>query len=89
VVKTGFLAAVPALCGFAGGILGGVSSDRLLKAGHSLTFARKLPIVAGMLLATTVVACNYARTSLEITALMSLAFFGKGFAGRDEAIDFW
>jgi MFS transporter, ACS family, glucarate transporter len=79
VMKTGFLAAVPALCGFAGGILGGVASDRLLKAGHTLTFARKLPIVAGMLLATTVVACNYAHTSLEVTALMSLAFFGKGF----------
>jgi ACS family glucarate transporter-like MFS transporter len=79
VVKAGFLAAVPALCGFAGGILGGVVSDRLLKAGHSLTFARKAPIVVGMLLAMTMVACNYVDSSLDITVLMSLAFFGKGF----------
>jgi len=79
VVKAGFLAAVPALCGFAGGILGGVSSDRLLKAGYSLTLARKIPIIAGMLLAMTMVACNYVNSSLAITVLMSLAFFGKGF----------
>jgi ACS family glucarate transporter-like MFS transporter len=75
----GFLAAFPALCGFTGGILGGVASDRLLHAGHSLTFARKVPIVAGMILAVTMVACNYVHTSTAITLLMSLAFFGKGF----------
>ena len=39
IVTVGFLAAVPALLVSQGGILGGVASDRLLKAGHSLTFA--------------------------------------------------
>jgi MFS transporter, ACS family, glucarate transporter len=78
-VKAGFLAAVPAASGFAGGLLGGVASDRLLKAGHSLTFARKTPIVVGMFLAMTMVACNYINSSLAVTVLMSLAFFGKGF----------
>ena len=79
IVKVGFLAAFPALCGFAGGILGGVVSDRLVRAGRSLTFARKVPIVSGMLLAMIIVACNYVNSSLAVTALMSLAFFGKGF----------
>lgn len=79
IVKAGFLAALPALCGFAGGILGGVVSDRLLGSGHSLSFARKLPIVLGMTLAMTMVACNYATTSTTVMILMSLAFFGKGF----------
>jgi MFS transporter, ACS family, glucarate transporter len=78
-VKAGLLAAAPALCGCAGGILGGIASDRLLKAGHSLTFARKTPIVAGMLLAMTMVGCNYVNSSLAVTVFMSLAFFGKGF----------
>jgi ACS family glucarate transporter-like MFS transporter len=78
-VKAGFLAALPALCGFVGGILGGVVSDRLLRSGHSLTRARKVPIVVGMLLAMSMVACNYAQTSLTVMLLMSLAFFGKGF----------
>jgi ACS family glucarate transporter-like MFS transporter len=75
----GFLAALPALCGFAGGILGGIVSDSLLRAGRSLTFARKAPIVAGMLLATSMVACNYVSTRSAVVALMALAFFGKGF----------
>ncbi len=81
-VTAGFLTAVPALCGFAGGILGGVASDRLLKAGYSLTFARKAPIVAGMLLAMTMIACNYVNNSPAVTLLMSLAFFGKGFGAQ-------
>ncbi len=78
IVKVGFLAALPALCGFAGGILGGVVSDRLLRAGHSLTFARKLPIVLGMALAMTMIACNFVSTSGAVMVLMSISFFGKG-----------
>lgn len=79
IVKVGLLAALPALCGFGGGILGGVTSDLLLRAGHSLTFARKVPIVSGMLLAMTMVLCNYVNSSLAVMVLMSIAFFGKGF----------
>ena len=79
IVTVGLLAAVPALCGCAGGILGGVVSDRLLRAGRTLTFARKAPIVAGMALAISMVACNFVSTRLAVMVLMSLAFFGKGF----------
>ena len=79
IVSVGFLAAVPALCGFFGGILGGVVSDHLLHAGHSLSFARKTPIVIGMALATSMIGCNYVSTRLMVMVLMSLAFFGKGF----------
>jgi ACS family glucarate transporter-like MFS transporter len=79
IVKVGFLAAVPALCGCGGGILGGVFSDRLLRAGHTLSFARKTPIVLGMLLSMTMIACNYVSTQAAVMLLMSLAFFGKGF----------
>ena len=79
IVKVGFLAALPALCGFAGGILGGVVSDRLLRSGRSLTFARKLPIVVGMAMAMTMIGCNYDNTSFAVMLLMSIAFFGKGF----------
>jgi len=79
IVKVGFLAALPALCGFIGGILGGVVSDEFLRVGRSLSFARKVPIVAGMLLAMSMVACNYVSTRTAVIAIMSLAFFGKGF----------
>lgn len=79
IVKVGFLAALPALCGCFGGVLGGVVSDRLLRSGHTLTFARKVPIVAGMLLAMSMVACNYVSTRSAVMLFMSLAFLGKGF----------
>jgi MFS transporter, ACS family, glucarate transporter len=78
-IRGGFAAALPALCGSVGGILGGVCSDALLRRGHSLTFARKAPIIAGMLLSVTMIACNYTNVQALVMFLMSLAFFGKGF----------
>lgn len=41
ILKVGIVAALPAVFGSVGGILGGVFSDRLLLAGKSLTVARK------------------------------------------------
>jgi ACS family glucarate transporter-like MFS transporter len=79
VLKGGFAVALPALCGSIGGVLGGMCSDTLLRRGHSLTFARKAPIIAGMLLSVTMIACNYTNVQAVVMFLMSLAFFGKGF----------
>jgi len=79
ILRGGFAAALPALCGSVGGVLGGLSSDALLRHGRSLTFARKAPIIAGMLLSVTMIACNYTNTQALMMFLMSLAFFGKGF----------
>jgi MFS transporter, ACS family, glucarate transporter len=78
-VKVGLAAALPALCGGVGGILGGVASDRLLRAGRSLSFSRKAPIMAGMLLSMTMIGSNYAPAQAVMLFLMSLSFFGKGF----------
>lgn len=79
ILRGGFAVALPALCGSVGGILGGISSDTLLRRGYSLTLARKLPIIAGMLLSVTMIACNYTRGQTLMMILMSIAFFGKGF----------
>ena len=78
-MTVGFVAVLPALCGSIGGVLGGVVSDGLLRAGYSLTFARKVPIVSGMLLAMAMIACNYAHAQWVVVLWMALAFFGKGF----------
>lgn len=78
VLKAGLFATVPAVCGFVGGVLGGIFSDWLLRRGTSLTVARKVPVVAGMLLALAIIGCNYVQSNVMILALMSLAFFGKG-----------
>lgn len=79
ILKGGFAVALPALCGSLGGVLGGVISDALLRKGYSLTIARKVPIVAGMLLSVTMIACNYTHLQSIVIFIMCLAFFGKGF----------
>jgi len=86
ILNAGFVAAVPAICGFIGGVLGGVISDWLLRAGRSLTFARKTPIVVGMLLSTSMIACNYVSSSVAVVAIMALAFFGKGLGALGWAV---
>jgi ACS family glucarate transporter-like MFS transporter len=79
VINVGLAAAVPGLCGGFGGVLGGVISDRLLHRGHSLTFSRKLPIIAGLALSIAIVACNYVSSQTLMILFMSISFFGKGF----------
>jgi ACS family glucarate transporter-like MFS transporter len=78
ILKAGFVASLPAIAGFLGGIVGGWLSDRLAKAGYSLSVSRKVPIVAGMLLSMSMIACNYIEADALVVACMSLAFFGKG-----------
>ena len=78
ILKVGFAAAVPGLCGGFGGILGGIFPTGFSSRGHSLSFARKAPIMAGMALSMTMVACNYAQTQSIMLLFMSISFFGKG-----------
>jgi MFS transporter, ACS family, glucarate transporter len=78
ILKAGFVASLPAIAGFLGGITGGWISDRLSRAGYSLSVSRKVPIVLGMLMSMTMIACNYIEADTLVVAAMSLAFFGKG-----------
>jgi ACS family glucarate transporter-like MFS transporter len=80
VLQVGFVAALPALCGLVGGIGGGAFSDWLLRRGRTLTVARKTPIIIGLILSVSMVACNYTDSQTAVIVFMSLAFFGKGVA---------
>ncbi len=86
ILKAGFVASLPAIAGFVGGIVGGWMSDRLSKAGYSLSVSRKAPIVLGMLLSMSMIACNYIETDMLVVAVMSLAFFGKGIGALGWAV---
>jgi ACS family glucarate transporter-like MFS transporter len=86
ILKAGFIAALPAVAGFLGGVLGGVISDRLIKSGKSLSVARKTPIVGGMMLATSMIVCNYVDADWIVVMVMSLAFFGKGIGALGWAV---
>jgi len=78
ILKAGIVASLPAIAGFLGGIVGGWLSDRLSQRGYSLSVSRKLPIVLGMLLSMSMIACNYIEQDMAVVAVMALAFFGKG-----------
>lgn len=87
ILKAGFVAAIPAICGFVGGVLGGVISDFMLKKGFSLSVARKTPIVLGMLMSMSMVICNYVTVEWAVIFFMALAFFGKGIGALGWAVN--
>ena len=84
--KAGFAAAGPAIAGFAGGVLGGIFSDCLLKRGMALSPARKIPILGGLVICCAILACNYTDSQTMILLFMSVAFFGKGVAALGWAV---
>jgi MFS transporter, ACS family, glucarate transporter len=86
IVEVGFLATLPAIAGFIGGIVGGYVSDALTRRGAGVSVARKTPFVTGMLLASCLVLCNFVQSPYTVVALMSLAIFGKGLAAVNWAV---
>jgi MFS transporter, ACS family, glucarate transporter len=79
ILQAGFVSSIPALCGLVGAVFSGFVSDALLRRTGSLSFARKAPIVTGVLLSSTMILCNYVDAPWLVVAVMSVAFFGKGF----------
>lgn len=86
ILKAGMVASVPAICGFLGGVLGGIISDWLMRRTNNLTFSRKAPIVIGMLLSMSMIACNYVDTEWMVVGIMAFAFFGKGLGALGWAV---
>ena len=79
-VKAGFLASLPFLAAFVGVLCSGVLSDAMVRRGASLGAARKVPIVTGLLLSTSIVGANYVSEPSLIVGCLALAFFGNGLA---------
>jgi ACS family D-galactonate transporter-like MFS transporter len=79
-IKAGFMTALPFIGASAGVLLGGLISDIILKKTGSANLARKLPIVSGLLLASTIIVANYvpADNNALVILVMSIAFFGQG-----------
>ena len=86
ITEAGFAAAAPALAGWIGGILGGVLSDLLLRKGMSLSTARKIPILVGLVISCAILACNFTDSRTMVLVFMAIAFFGKGVASLGWAV---
>ncbi|KOR18635.1 MFS transporter [Burkholderia cenocepacia] len=79
-IKSGFLASLPFLAAFVGVLCSGVLSDWMMRRGASQGFARKLPIISGLLISTCIIGANYVSSTGWVIAFMTIAFFGNGFA---------
>lgn len=77
-LKVGFFAVLPFIAASVGVLVGGQVSDALVKRSGSATFGRKLPIVGGLLLSSTIVSAAFLKSDLLVIAVMSVAFFGQG-----------
>jgi ACS family D-galactonate transporter-like MFS transporter len=79
-IQAGIMTSLPYIGASVGVLAGGLVSDLMLKRTGSANLARKLPIVSGMLLASTIVAANYVPVSANaiVIAILCVAFFGQG-----------
>lgn len=79
-LRSGGLATLPFLGAFVGVLSGGFISDWLLRRGASLTVARKVPIIFGLLLSTSIIGANYVNKPIYLTLCFTCAYFGSAFA---------
>jgi len=77
-IKVGFFTVLPFIAACVGVMTGGLCSDLLLRRTGSANVARKLPIIAGLLLASTIVIANFVTGDTLVIIVMSVAFFGQG-----------
>jgi ACS family D-galactonate transporter-like MFS transporter len=77
-INVGNLSALPWFAAFFGVICSGFVSDLMIKKVVSATTARKVPIIGGMLLSTTIIGANYVDSPNLIVFFMTIAFFGNG-----------
>ena len=79
-IQSGLLASLPFLAAFVGVLCSGVFSDWLIRRGASVGFARKLPIISGLLISTAIIGANYVDSTGWVIAFLAVAFFGNGLA---------
>jgi ACS family D-galactonate transporter-like MFS transporter len=84
-IKIGIYASIPYIAGFFGILFAGVLTDWLL-ARTSLNFARKLPVIAGLLLASSIISVNYVANNQLVLAILSVAFFGQAMSSSGWAV---
>jgi len=79
-IKAGIYTSFPYMAAAIGGVVGATVADRIIKRGGSITFARKLPVVSGLILASSLVLANWVPAGQDtlVIAIMSVAFFGQG-----------
>ena len=76
-IRVGIFTALPYIAGFFGILFAGWWSDLMLARGATLNTARKLPVIAGLVGASTIAAANYVESDWVVIAILSVAFFAQ------------
>jgi len=76
-IRVGIFTALPYIAGFFGILFAGWWSDRMLASGKTLNVARKLPVIAGLVGASTIAAANYVESDWVVIGILSIAFFAQ------------
>jgi ACS family D-galactonate transporter-like MFS transporter len=85
-IRAGWFSILPFLAGAVGILFGGWLSDFLLSCTGSANVARKLPVIVGLLGASTIVGANYVTRDIIVIAILSVAFFAQGMTGLGWAV---
>jgi ACS family D-galactonate transporter-like MFS transporter len=79
-LKLGVFGVLPALVAMPGSWIGGLVSDGLVRRGKSLTVARKIPLVGGMLFASVIALAVVVPSAGMALALLSICYASLTFA---------
>jgi MFS transporter, ACS family, D-galactonate transporter len=79
-IKAGLYGSMPFVTVFLGVLFSGAISDFLVRRGFGLTFARKAPIIGGLIFSTSIVGANFVDSEPVIMAFLTFAFFCNGVA---------
>jgi ACS family glucarate transporter-like MFS transporter len=79
-LKLGFAGAIPALVAIAAGWAGGLFSDRLIRNGVSVTKARKIPMVGGMLFSSIIALAVVVTNAWLALGLLAICYASLTFA---------
>jgi MFS family permease len=80
-LRMGSVGAMPAVCAVLGGWIGGYSSDAIYRTGWSLNAARKICIVGGMLLSSSIALAAVVHSQAGALALFCLSYASLAFSG--------
>ncbi|MFD7130789.1 MFS transporter [Streptomyces sp. NPDC059894] len=79
-LKLGFFGMIPALCAMPAQWLGGLLQGRLIARGRPVSFARKVPLVSGLLVASVIVFAGSAPNAATALILLTISYCALTFA---------
>jgi len=73
-LSVGFVGTIPPIFAVIGGLSAGWATDTMIKKGVSLTYARKVPLCAGLIFSSTVVLADFVTSQYVVIAILSFSF---------------